>query len=205
MVKERAVFHKKFIQEHEHYNYKLNDFREYREVLKDGNCFYLSIAVKFIEFFRKNENKEKWLSFKEKILNCFAEMKIESILYDDNLTTIEIMLNEEVDVEDYEKYIWFEVVQFLKFAISVEMKMNEEKYQPFLFDTTINEYCKKQVEPFFVEAGYIEIGVLVSVLPINIEVIDTTENSDEIRRIYGDNDDVISILHTPNHFEPIYL
>lgn len=133
MVTDQAIFHKKFIQEHEHYNSKLKEYKEYREVLKDGNCLYLSIAVKFIEFYRQSQNKQKWYLFKNKIVNYFCEIKVETLLYDDNITTIENMINEEFDLEDYEKYVWFEVVQFLKLVITVEMKMNQEKYQPFLY------------------------------------------------------------------------
>ena len=84
------------------------------------------------------------------------------------------------------------------------MRINSELYQPYIPDMTVETYCKKFIEPFYIEAGYLEICALVEILPLSIEVIDIQENNENCSRLYGMYEQKITILHTPNHFEPVY-
>lgn len=178
--------------------------RYYRDVLRDGNCMYLSIGVQIIDMLQKNEKfKETFKKSLEDIKEKFKAIGLEEFTYVDYLNTLEE--NMDVEIHEIDKYCWYEIVGLLRLITSTELRTNPEAYAPFIVDTTVEQYCKSSVDPFFVEAGYVEIGALVNILPIRIVVYDIMETSQEYSRVYGSDGEIINILHTPNHFEPIYF
>lgn len=193
------------IEDHEMYTNKFGNLKSFRKIEKDGNCMYLSIGVQLIEFVRSNpEFKFRWEEFISKSEEYFETMKLEKFTYCDYVDTIKILVDNDEKIEAIDKHSLYEVIYFLRLVISAEMRINKQKYEPFLVDINIEEYCKRNVEPFFAEAGYIEIGALVEILPLNIRVVDIQEKTEDCTRLYGVHSDSLNILHTPNHFEPCY-
>ncbi|KAK6089835.1 hypothetical protein P3W45_001183 [Vairimorpha bombi] len=202
---DHLVSEEKNIKDHEMYTEKFGKIKSYRSIKRDGNCMYLSIGIQLINYVRSHpEFRQKWDSFLEKSIQYFNNMKIEEFTYSDYLETIKNLVDNDVGFEDLDKYSLYEIIYFLRLVISAEMRNNSSKYEPFLVDMSVSDYCKHNVEPFFSEAGYIEIGALVEILPLNIEVIDIQEQTENCTRVYGIHDDAITIIHTPNHFEPGY-
>lgn len=178
--------------------------RYYRDILRDGNCMYLSIGVQIIDKLQKDEKfKEVFEKSLEDIKEKFKALGLEEFTYVDYLNTLED--NMDVEIHEIDKYCWYEIVGLLRLITSTELRTNQEVYAPFILDSTVEQYCKSSVDPFFVEAGYLEIGALVNILPLRIVVFDITETSNDYSRVYGNDGEVINILHTPNHFEPIYF
>lgn len=202
---DKLVSKKKAIKDHKMYSEKMGKIKYYRSINRDGNCMYLSIGIQIIDYVRSHpEFKQKWDFFLEKSVQYFKNMKIEEFTYSDYLDTIKELVDSEINFEDLDKYNLYEVIYFLRLVISAEMRNNSSKYEPFLVDVSVPDYCKRNVEPFFAEAGYMEIGALVEILPLNIEVIDIQEQTENCARVYGVHDDTVTIIHTPNHFEPGY-
>ncbi|WUR03503.1 ubiquitin thioesterase OTUB1 [Vairimorpha necatrix] len=204
MEKSSAVSGKLQITNHEFYSDKLKSLSSYREIPRDGNCMYLSISIKILEFFRsKKDQIYKWETFTTSLKSYCTKLNIEEFVYIDNLETFSDLINNNTKIEDIDLYTWYEILYIFRLAISTHMRLNSEEYQPYIVDMSVEKYCKNCIEPLFMEAGYIEIGALVNIMPINVKMYDTTEESNKYR-IYGENEEFIEILHTPNHFEPVY-
>lgn len=205
MKKDFAVSVKKEITSHEFYSEKLKNLKYYREVVRDGNCLYTSLSVQLLDFFRNDKNKiEIWNNFCNVLsVNC-EKLGIEELVYCDNIDTFNDLLSNNVKFEEIDIYAWYEIIYIFRLAISTHIRLNAEEFQPFIVNMTVEKYCKNYIEPFYMEAGYIEIGALVNILPISIEVLDISEKNEDCSRIYGIHKDCITILHTPNHFEPVY-
>ncbi|KAF9760944.1 Ubiquitin thioesterase otubain-like [Nosema granulosis] len=183
--------------------FEKTNIKQYRDILRDGNCMYLSIGVQLIDKLQSDINfRRLFKDTLEEVKKKFKAIGLEEFTYVDYLSTLEE--NIDVPIQDIDKYCWYEIVGLLRLITSTELRTNQEAYSPYMVDTTVERYCKLNVDPFFVEAGYLEIGALVNILPIQIVVFDITEDSQEYSRVYGTKGENINILHTPNHFEPCY-
>ncbi|EOB13883.1 Ubiquitin thioesterase otubain-like protein [Nosema bombycis CQ1] len=198
IVENRSYMDSKFKSRLDHTGIKY-----FREIARDGNCMYLAIGVQIVDKLQTNPDfKDKFNKTLEDLIEKFKSLKLEEFTYSDYMNTLKE--NMDVEIQKIDKYSWYEIVGLLRLITSTELRINKEMYLPYIPDITIEQYCKSQVDPFFVEAGYLEIGALVNILPIQIEVIDITEQTSNYSRMYGNEGEVISILHTPNHFEAVY-
>ncbi|KAF7682759.1 Ubiquitin thioesterase otubain-like [Astathelohania contejeani] len=186
----------------------LKHYSHFRECTRDGNCFYSSALFKFLELVPSLQHKtfdeilEKLQFYNKKIVESGIEEYSFKDFYDAMLANIHASRRKNFDLNDIDDFSFSSMIAYSKLLIATEMRINPEKYKPFILDYSVEEYCKKNVDPFYVEAGHLEIDALVNVLNIGIEVI-SVENSQYLLQ-FGRKDISISLLYTPNHFEPIY-
>lgn len=95
------------------------------------------------------------------------------------------------------------LISYLRMVCSAEAQQKKEFYQNFL-EEDLSVYCKNKIDPLEQRAGDFEIAVLAGALKMKIKVISITQ-TDKIEEItYGEEGNEHLILHTPDHFEPLY-
>lgn len=115
----------------------------------------------------------------------------------------------EEDLNSYNDNIWKypancdipynDIVAFYKMLISLHMKSNKEKYEPFVGD--IEDYTKKRVDTFYVDASDVEINILAEILDIGIKIIYIDQDFEQVS---GNQNNMITLLFTHGHFEPLF-
>lgn len=214
---------------HKDYKKELENLEEkyYKECKKDGNCLYSAISLLIIPLIKKNKNfRDKFFSFNE----IFSKVGISSVVYECYISTIEEELLENVNIENAIKENVKDnnldnninnldsstneltvFVAYLRLVCSSYLKINKEKYQGFI-DRDVKSYCEKFIDPMEQKAGEFEISILSEALEIPIKLV--TIVNDEKKGVnrfdinfgeeYKKEMEEIRILHTPDHFEPIY-
>ncbi|EJW05388.1 hypothetical protein EDEG_00052 [Edhazardia aedis USNM 41457] len=94
-----------------------------------------------------------------------------------------------------------ELIALLRIFVSTHLRYNKEKYQPFI-EIDIDDYCKKNVDPFYKDAGNLEISCLADILGIGIKIF-YSDRSDFMAD-FGEGEVFIPILYVPGHFDPLY-
>ncbi|TBU08756.1 putative ubiquitin thioesterase OTUB1 [Hamiltosporidium tvaerminnensis] len=188
----------------------LEKYEYYRESKKDGNCFYISFIYKLLEI-SKTISNDIFLNFMKSLEECNETIKSTGIdeisfidFYERFIEILKDSRNNNFDFENIDQTDFNEIIAYFKILISSILRTNKEIYQPFMLDTTVDNYCKRHVEVFYVETSHIEIEALVKELPISIEIINIEGTKQFFIHRFGNNEFKISILFTPGHFEPIY-
>lgn len=171
-------------------------FKNYRKCKRDGNCLYYCITLLIFPLFKKAEFKTRFLSF----VDSFQRTGFSSVVYESYMESIEdIVANKSI--EDLVQDDLNVFVGYLKLTVSAHLRINEEEYRDFL-GCNVETYARKKVEAMGQRAGHIEIMALSRSLCLEISVYDVS--SGEINEMKFGEGHPINILHTPDHFEPIY-
>lgn len=165
--------------------------------VRDGNCLYRAIAFHVIPLMKEDAFKKKFLSFTEK----FQKTGVCSSVYEWYVESIEEMATDEREPISAENQQL--LIAYLRLVCSAEAQ-SDEKYSNFV-ETDLKSYCTKCIEPMDQRAGDFEIAVLADALEAQIKIIAVTKGKNQVVS-YGENTSrEIQILHTPDHFEPIFL
>lgn len=168
----------------------------YRECKRDGNCLYSSVALLILPLLRDEEFRSVFYGFTKE----FEEMDVSSAVYECYIMSIEeIVENASVGTLDAEDLTVF--VAYLRLICSTHAKMNEEKYHSFV-DADLKRYCAEYIDPMDQRAGSFEAAILADALKLRITIISVAEDKN-FHTSFGEGQEV-KVLHTPDHFEPLY-
>lgn len=171
-------------------------FKNYRECKRDGNCFYYCIALLIFPLLREPEFRAKFFSF----VDSFEQAGFSSVVYESYMESIEDIVASK-SIEDLSQDDMNLFVGYLRLIVSTHLRTNEKEYQEFL-GCEVGAYARRKIEAMGQRAGYIEIVALSRSLPLKMSIYDV--NSGEINEVRLGEGYPVSILHTPDHFEPIY-
>nr|CAD1820482.1 unnamed protein product [Ananas comosus var. bracteatus] len=165
-------------------------FASFRRVCGDGNCFYRSFIISYLEqiaesqderevfriFEHLEELKKGYLTFGEdedRFDDCFSDFRNEVInILEERRTGLSLtkLLQENLDEYKSDK-----LLTFLRLVTSVDMRMREEHFSPFIVDDTnqksIKEFCENEVLPLGVYADHMQVVALSNAFCIPIRVV----------------------------------
>lgn len=169
---------------------------EYVPAPRDGNCLYFTIAFLVYSDFISRP------ALLAELVGMFDQASISSVVYEPYLESIQECL--EINKTGYEmdEADWMLFIGLFRLAVSSYLKINKKEYQEFITED-IETYVKHNVDPMGRRAGELEITVLCKVLGIRIEVIQVQNDCCTMIE-YGEYGNKYAILHTPDHFEPLY-
>lgn len=168
----------------------------YRECEKDGNCLYNAISLQIFPMLKVDEFKRHFFSFSK----SFDQIDISSIVYETYVENIE----ETTQTQQIEDLNTLNLIGYLRLICSTYAILNSSKYEAFIDqeNKSMKEYCNKNIDPMYQRGGDLEISVLAEALKLKITVISVLEN--ECMKVSFGEGKEIKILHTPDHFEPLY-
>lgn len=169
----------------------------YRETERDGNCFYASVALLLHPIIQENpEFRKKFFSFNED----FKKAGISSAVHETYTESIvEFIIQKETD--NLEKEDLYILIGYLRIISAAQMILNECKYKDFI-DSDFRSYVDRNIMAMGARSGHVEIISLTDCLPIKIVVHDITSGKEYVNE-FGEGLE-INILHSPDHFEPVY-
>lgn len=169
----------------------------YRECVRDGNCLYSTISILVFPFFSIDEEfKNNFFSFEEE----FKAYGITDVVYEPFIDSIrDFMVQKDASFVFYTDFLPF--IAYLRLVCSSYAVANKEKYKDFVIED-IEQYCKSKVAPMEQRGGEFEFAVLADALKIKIEVIYLFEKGSLVVP-FGKGKNLIKILHTPDHYEPV--
>lgn len=185
-----------------------SNFKYFRSTERDGNCFYSSFLSQFLEHIRHmSENGYRQLiNIFEESNKYYEALRNDKIIYRDFydvfLRHAQLYRESRISISKVSKMDILSMITYIKILITVEMISRKEEYQPFLVETSVEEYCRNNVNPLFKATEHIEIHALANLLMVSITVISVKSENAETN-VLGSTGDSFYILHVPNHFEPI--
>lgn len=172
-------------------------FKHYSEVQRDGNCFYSAISlllhpliqnnVVFRELFLSFNNKFEVAGFSSAVYETYTEYYKETLIQ----KNIEDFLNDDFKIS----------VGYLRIITATHIILNKEQYINFI-EADFDSYSHNEILSMGSKAGHVEINALAESLSLKIIIHDITSGEERINEIGSGFE--IHILHTPDHFEPIY-
>lgn len=187
----------------------MKSYGKYRECIRDGNCLYTSYAIALTDLLSIEGTPllDKIVDVFERINLMLQKRNIDELgyvgFYESFVSILSDAVRKQQNIESIPLYSWYDCVAYLRLVTSCEIRSNPDKYQPHIADMDVDKYCTLFVDPFYKEAGYVEICALSNSIPVNIHVVDPNRSKHSIDS-YGDHPVGLSILYTHNHFEPIY-
>lgn len=184
------------------------NFRYFRLIERDGNCFYSSFLSQFLENVRlmSDDRYRQLIGVFEEGNKYYEVFRDDRIIYKDFYDTFlrhtQLYRDSDVSISEVSKMDILAMITYMKILTTMEMVSKKEEYQPFLVETSIEEYCKKNVDPLFKAAEHMEIQALANLLKVSITIISVKKETVETN-VFGSTGDDLYILHIPNHFEPI--
>lgn len=169
---------------------------KFRNCKRDGNCLYRAIAILIFPFLKDSNFRTNILSFKEK----FHKAEFSDTVIDWYMESIEDMKSK--DLENLSEDEFLLLIAYLRMVCSAEAQCHSEKYQNYILKD-LKDYCHKNIDPMEQRAGDLEISILANALKIHIKLYVVLDENLQ-KREYGTGDIEIKILHTPDHFEPLY-
>lgn len=185
-----------------------SSFRYFRSTERDGNCFYSSFLSQFLEHIRFTceDRYSQLINIFENSNRYYENLRNDRTIYRDFydafLRHAQLHRESSISISEVPKMDILGMITYIKILITVEMISKKEEYQPFLVETSVEEYCRNNVNPLFKATEHIEIQALANLLGVSITVISVKNDSSETN-VLGSVGDTFYILHVPNHFEPI--
>lgn len=173
--------------------------RSFRKVERDGNCLYLSFAMLVYPFLSAPAARESFLG----TTPLFEEAGASAVAYETFIEIISDFLDAGKHIDAVSDEEWIQIIGYLRMAASAYLLMHKEDYESFLSETTIEHYTKQHVDPMGERAGEIEIIALSSLFRYEVHIVQTGTDGRCTTISYGKGDQIM-ILHTPDHFEPLY-
>lgn len=169
----------------------------YREIPHDGNCFYWSYAYLTYPFLADREKKQKFLG----LTALFEQADASPVAYETYIESLND-LSTDRPLEDLSDDEWNLFIGYLRMAVASYLRIHAGEYAGFIPGGDVNAYATAHVDPMGERAGQIEIIALSKVFDYRIDMVSVQKNSySTVAYGYGDT---IAILHTPDHFEPLY-
>lgn len=171
----------------------------YRECERDGNCLYSAISLQIFPLLKTDQFKERFFSFTK----SFNQLNISKVVYETYIENIEEMI-ETQQIEDLSEENILNLTGYLRLICSSYAILHSSRYDAFIEQScgSIKEYCTKFIDPMYQRGGDLEIAVLSNALELKIVIVSVLENGC-MRVSFGEGKE-IKILHTPDHFEPLY-
>lgn len=176
-------------------------YKSYREVDRDGNCLYSAFVMLIYPFLRDAEKLEEFLGLGP----LLEEAKVDPVVYESYIESIRdiFAVNDGVrGVEDLCSDDWNVFIGYIRMAVSSHVLTNADKYSEFLPDCTVESYVRTQIDPMGERAGEMEIIAVSRLFKYKISIVYLVHDSYKTTS-YGEGD-LMTILHTPDHFEPMY-
>lgn len=171
-------------------------FKRYRKCNRDGNCLYTSIALQIFPLLQERDFRTIFFSF----VDCFEHAGFSNVVYESFMESISDVASTK-SIDDLTQDDLNSFVGYLRLIVSAHLRANEEDYHEFL-GCPVKTYARRSVEPMGQRAGHVEIVALSRSLPLEITIYDV--NSGKINEMKFGEGHPVSILHTPDHFEPVY-
>lgn len=184
-------------------------YSSFRRCIRDGNCLYTSYAIGLADLVGSGGDAlfRRLVDVFRDINSRFHAYGVEELGYSGFHESFVSILGDAAAgsrrPEDIPLYSWYDCVAYLRLVVSCEIKSNPERYQPHIPDMDVSRYCTMFVDPFYKEAGYVEICALSNSIPVSICIVDLHRSTNNVD-VYGDHPAELSIFYTHNHFEPIY-
>lgn len=186
----------------------LKNFSCFRNIKRDGNCFYYTFLSQLVEYLRALEDKG-YINFERSLVDFnkeYEKIKKEKVIYKDFyevfLKVIRECRNNSFDIQNASDFDILGAITYIKVLIVTELMSKKSAYEPFLVDIKIEQYCQENIEPLFKETEHLEIQALSNLLKIGVNVFSVRKSGCE-KTHFGNEKKFVSMLHTPNHFEPI--
>jgi ubiquitin thioesterase protein OTUB1 len=173
-----------------------------RIVRPDGNCFYRAFATRLIELAHVNPD------LKQKLLASFAHVpesmeEFRDVFFD--------VLNDNQDPVYLDSSTDLYVIAFMRLLTSQQLRENSDDYIPYLTSpfTSIDDFCRKEVEPMHRESDQIEITALAHKLRVSVNVYYIDRSSEQFANVIKigptPSSEVISLVYKPGHYDILYV
>lgn len=171
----------------------------YREINHDGNCLYSSFACLVYPFLAVPERRQAFLG----LTPLFEGAGASPVAYE---TYIELLgdLGTGQPMEDLSEDEWNLFIGYLRMAVASHLRVHAEEYAGFIPGSNIEAYAAMHVDPMGERAGEVEIIALSRIFDYRIEVVSVREDGCAKMSYGREADGAVTILHTPDHFEPLY-
>eukprot|EP01080_Neovahlkampfia_damariscottae_P004504 gene4504-7884_t len=188
-------------------------YPRFRRIRGDGNCFYRATIFGFLEFLIKSK-ETKLLEQLETVLkekDEFKKLGFDEFIFEEFQSVLLDVLQEiktgKVDLEkvflDPTKSEY--IVCFLRLVVSAYIQLHKDDYLPFLFEfNTIEEFCRKEVEPMGKEADNIHISAMTSKLPICVQIEYLDSQNQNSLKFPENQEPKVFLLFRPGHYDILY-
>ncbi|XP_065185030.1 ubiquitin thioesterase otubain-like [Sycon ciliatum] len=196
----------------------VKDYKKMRRTRPDGNCFFRAFAFGYCETLltKADECARVKVLVEERKQQAFAlgfpEMTTEDFFdtFVSLLETIEGGMSERelieyINNDSYSDYI----VVTLRILASAELQANNDFFINFVQGfSNMTEYCKKEVEPMYLESDHLHITALTSSLkvPVRVVYMDRGEGGEVNWHDFQEDAGapVIKLLYRPGHYDLLY-
>ncbi|KAI4291639.1 ubiquitin thioesterase protein OTUB2 [Pancytospora philotis] len=167
------------------------------KVPRDGNCFYTSYARLVYPLVGGRAARDAFMGKKA----LFDAAGASPAVYETYMEHIEELLDSKGAAELLEDDL-MAIVGYLRLAVASYIETDASFFGEFLPETDPAAYVQECVNPMGQRAGEVEMAAISRVFDFRLTVV-TVQKEGCSRYSYGQGPD-ISILHTPDHFEPLY-
>jgi ubiquitin thioesterase protein OTUB1 len=148
-------------------------------------------------------------SFESLVKQGFPEFTLEDF-YQLVLTQVDLIRQQKMKVTELEKVFLDSftsnyIVAYMRFLVSGYLKQHAKEYEPFLLEySSIDEFCRKEVEPLGQESDELHIQALTNRLGVcvKIEYLDSKNQNSIVFPEKGNP--VVFLLYRPGHYDILY-
>ncbi|KAI5168684.1 hypothetical protein PAEPH01_0330 [Pancytospora epiphaga] len=167
----------------------------YVDVPRDGNCFYRSFAELQEKILNSREERHIFLNHTE----MFEKANISPVVYETYTESIAEMPYLRVP-EDITGDEWDLIVGYLRLTAGAYVKTHPEEFSDFVGD--VERYTASNIDPMGQRAGEVEVIAICRAFSCQIQMVSILNN--EYKSVKYSQGPTYTILHTPDHFEPLY-
>ncbi|EIJ94122.1 ubiquitin thioesterase protein OTUB1 [Nematocida parisii] len=180
-----------------------------RLIKRDGNCFYYSIIFLMLEHYSTPAQAAELIQNFNRINNALVLDGVEDYLVNEFSDPIMSVLkavgnNETTGLEALDNIFWNYSVAYFRLITSMRIKKHTDEFTDFIVDSSIEEYCSKNIEAINQYAGELEMIAITKALSISFDIIwIEKERNDHFTR--GDGEKIGTLLFMADHFDILYL
>lgn len=104
-------------------------------------------------------------------------------------------------------YVSDYIIAYLRILTSGYLRDNRDFYQNFVCDTTLEEFCEREVEPLNKECDHIHITGITNGtgIPVCINYLDRRDGADVHQPIFPpESQPRVHLLYRPGHYDVLY-
>ncbi|KAI9660849.1 MAG: hypothetical protein M1829_006459 [Trizodia sp. TS-e1964] len=203
-------------------------YSHYRTIKGDGNCGWRAVAFNYFELLfrlqdlaliQREESRIRSLS------NLMNRVGLSDYLYEDFVdATLRLLRATAVAVAMQhsdslllqafnDPEVSSSIIAHFRCVTSAFMKINHSRYQPFILDGSVDQYCSSQIDPVAIEIEHIGMKALIDALiepagfAVEIIYLDRSD-SDQVNTHRFDAAHpaapVLRLLYRPGHYDLLY-
>lgn len=201
------------------------DYDSLRRTRPDGNCFFRAFGFAYFESLIINPDREELDKFIDITKNSVAQLMdlgyplvTTEDFYEvflDLLLKIkngDITTSHELQEEFCQQAVSDYIVVYFRLITSGYLQRNAETFANFIVEaSSIEEFCKTEVEPMFKESDHVHVVAIASALKVCTRIVYMDRGSSETVNAHDfpEQDPPakprIHLLYRPGHYDVLYL